>query len=430
MATFYLFYRLLLSRDTFHNFNRATLLDVLLLTAVVPLAKVSTEQPTGMGQAMLTLEEWLAQAETSPAPVEEADAMWPWVLLVLYGAGVLFFLVCNVCSLFRLSRLLRKTRREDICRYLPDVPRVLLLVHEQNIAPFSWMRCIVVSRRDLEEDSRPILLHELAHIARGHSWDLLLANLCCLVQWFNPAAWLLKQELQTVHEYEADEAVLRAGVNAKEYQLLLIKKAVGTRLYSMANSLNHSKLKKRITMMMKEKSSKWACAKCLCMLPLAAVAVAAFARPEVSGVSNQLSDAKITDLAAIVKEKPLETAPQDSVYSMVKQMPEYPGGMQGMFQFLKDNLKYPQEAKDKGIQGRVLLQITVDATGKVTDPKVVRGVDPLLDAEAIRVVKLMPRWTPGVQDGKAVDVLYVLPIMFSLPKDDKGVSGKLTVKVE
>ena len=183
-------------------------------------------------------------------------------------------------------------------------------------------------------------------------------------------------------------------------------------------------------MMMKEKSSKWACAKCLCMLPLAAVAVAAFARPEVSGVSNQLSDAKITDLAAIVKEKPLETAPQDSVYSMVKQMPEYPGGMQGMFQFLKDNLKYPQEAKDKGIQGRVLLQITVDATGKVTDPKVVRGVDPLLDAEAIRVVKLMPRWTPGVQDGKAVDVLYVLPIMFSLPKDDKGVSGKLTVKVE
>ena len=414
LVAFYLFYRLLLSRDTFHNFNRAALLGVLLLAAVVPLVEVSTEQPTGMGQAMLTLEEWLAQAGTSSAPVEEAEAVWPLVLLAVYGAGVLFFLAFNVCSLFRLSRLLRETRREDIRRYLPDAPRVLLLVHERDIAPFSWMRCIVVSRRDLEEDSRPILLHELAHIARGHSWDLLLANLCCLVQWFNPAAWLLKQELQTVHEYEADEAVLRAGVNAKEYQLLLIKKAVGTRLYSMANSLNHSKLKKRITMMMKEKSSKWACAKCLCMLPLAAVAVAAFARPEVSGVSNQLSDAKITDLAAIVKEKPLETAPQDSVYSMVKQMPEYPGGMQGMFQFLKDNLKYPQEAKDKGIQGRVLLQITVDATGKVTDPKVVRGVDPLLDAEAIRVVKLMPRWTPGVQDGKAVDVLYVLPIMFSL----------------
>lgn len=440
LAAFYLFYRLLLSRETLHRFNRMALLGVLLLSAVVPLIEVSTEQPTGVGQGMLTLEEWLvlseAMPEVSSTPVEEARAVWPLVLLAVYGVGVLFFLGRNLLSLIRLGQLLRGTRREDIHRYVADAPRILLFVHERGIAPFSWMRCIVIARKDLEEDGRPILLHELAHIRCGHSWDLLLADLCCFVQWFNPAAWLLKQELQAVHEYEADEAVLRAGVNAREYQLLLIKKAVGTRLYSMANSLNHSKLKKRITMMQRRKSNPWARAKLLYVLPLAAVAVAAFARPEVSGVSNELSAAKVTDLAEIVKEKTVGSVPQDTVkadglqgknstvYDMVEQAPAFPGGPQAMMQFIKDNLKYPQIAKENGIQGRVILQFVVDETGQVTDPKVIRSIDPSLDLEAIRIVKAMPRWTPGMQDGKAVAVKYTFPVMFSLGGEAKSSASK------
>ena len=440
LAAFYLFYRLLLSCETLHRFNRMALLGVLLLSAVVPLIEVSTEQPTGVGQGMLTLEEWLvlseAMPEVSSTPVEEARAVWPLVLLAVYGVGVLFFLGRNLLSLIRLGQLLRGTRREDIRRYVADAPRILLFVHERGIAPFSWMRYIVIARKDLEEDGRPILLHELAHIRCGHSWDLLLADLCCFVQWFNPAAWLLKQELQAVHEYEADEAVLRAGVNAREYQLLLIKKAVGTRLYSMANSLNHSKLKKRITMMQRRKSNPWARAKLFYVLPLAAVAVAAFARPEVSGVSNELSAAKVTDLAEIVKEKTVESVPQDTVkadglqgknstvYDMVEQAPAFPGGPQAMMQFIKDNLKYPQIAKENGIQGRVILQFVVDETGKVTDPKVIRSIDPSLDTEAIRLVLSMPRWIPGMQDGKAVAVKYTFPVMFSLGGEAKSSASK------
>ena len=446
LAAFYLFYRLLLSRETLHRFNRMALLGVLLLSAVVPLIEVSTEQPTGVGQGMLTLEEWLVLSEAMPemssAPVEEARTVWPLVLLAVYGVGVLFFLGRNLLSLIRLGQLLRGTQREDIHRYVADAPRILLFVHERGIAPFSWMRCIVIARKDLEEDGRPILLHELAHIRCGHSWDLLLADLCCFVQWFNPAAWLLKQELQAVHEYEADEAVLRAGVNAREYQLLLIKKAVGTRLYSMANSLNHSKLKKRITMMQRRKSNPWARAKLLYVLPLAAVAVAAFARPEVSGVSNQLSDAKVTDLAEIVKEKTVESVPQDTVkadglqgknstvYDMVEQAPAFPGGPQAMMQFIKDNLQYPQIAKENGIQGRVILQFVVDETGKVTDPKVIRSIDPSLDTEAIRLVLSMPRWIPGMQDGKAVAVRYTIPVIFKLETAEETSSkdGVLSIK--
>ncbi|HIZ01521.1 MAG TPA: TonB family protein [Candidatus Bacteroides merdipullorum] len=428
LAAFYLFYRLLLSRETLHRFNRVTLLGVLLLAAVVPLIEVSTEQPTGVGQGMLTLEEWLALAEAmseaSPAPVQEARAVWPLVLLVLYSAGVLFFLGRNVCSLFRLGQLLRGMHREDIRRYVPDAPRVWLLVHGRDIAPFSWMRCIVIARRDLEEDGRPILVHELAHIRRGHSWDLLLADLCCFVQWFNPAAWLLKQELQTVHEYEADEAVLCAGVNAKEYQLLLIKKTVGTRLYSMANSLNHSKLKKRITMMTKEKSSKWACAKYLYVLPLAAVAVAVFARPEVSGVSNQLSSAKVTDLAAIVKENKVEKTPllppeaasaaptvaeTPASADTVIQVPEFPGGQQALKKYLDDNRRSPLVDTRRGT---VIVSFVIDEEGRVTQPKVTKGIAEAFDAEAIRLVNEMPRWTPMMKDGKPVASTYVVYVDF------------------
>lgn len=129
---------------------------------------------------------------------------------------------------------------------------ICLVVHRRKLAPFSWMRYIVISETDLKESGRHILVHEMAHIHYRHSWDLLLTEACAWLQWFNPAIWLLKQELQNIHEYEADEEVLRQGINAKEYQMLLIKKAVGARLYSIANSFNHSSLKKRITMMIRK----------------------------------------------------------------------------------------------------------------------------------------------------------------------------------
>ena len=325
LSLFYLFYRLLLSKETFYRFNRIALLGILVFSLLLPLIEVTKAPQNEINQAVLTIEQLLVMAEnhqeTQVTTVVEGDDLvdtwrspvhWIEIVLLFYIAGI-FFLVCrNVYSLFRLVRLMNTAQRRQIDKH------TVLLVHDRKVAPFSWMKFVVISRTDLEENGREILIHECAHIRKHHSWDLLIADICIFFQWFNPGAWLLKQELQNIHEYEADEAVINEGINARDYQLLLIKKAVGTRLYSMANSFNHSKLKKRITMMLKEKSNPWARLKYLYVLPLAAIAVTAFARPEISEKADEISAVKVNDLAAILEARNEENVVEASVADTAK----------------------------------------------------------------------------------------------------------------
>ena len=465
LAVFYLFYRLLLSRETFHRFNRIALLGILLLSCLLPFVEVSVRRPVEMYQTMMTWEQWLlladlAGTETHAVQVQENVLTWIQGLLLVYLFGILFFMLRNIYSLFGLWVLLKSGRREKVSDYVVTVVKAVLIVHERDISPFSWMRYIVISQKDLHENGREILTHELAHIRNRHSWDLFAADICIFFQWFNPAAWLLKQELQNIHEYEADETVINEGVDARQYQLLLIKKAVGTRLYSMANSFNHSKLKKRITMMLKEKSSPWARLKYPYVLPVAAIAVTAFARPEVSETVEEISAVKVNDLTAIVETKVAESSgqllsvqsvPKDSVnrkskvavqqmdelvvvgyaskdsvkdrepvFNVVEQMPSFPGGMEALMQYLAKNMRYPVEAQKNKVQGRVVVGFIVSKDGDIKKAHILRGVDPELDAEAIRVIESMPRWMPGMQRGKAVAVSYTLPVMFRLTGDALG----------
>ena len=548
LALFYLFYRLLLSKETFHRFNRLALLGVLAFSCLLPLVEVALQNPV---ETEVLLEELMLVPEAEPSVVlEEAPVPFPWKALVLlvYVLGILFFLGRHIWSLARMCRLLRTSRREK----MPE--GITLFVHNEKVAPFSWMKTIVLSEKDMQESGDAILTHERAHIKNLHSWDLLLAEVCIFFQWFNPAAWLLKQELQTIHEYEADEWVINNGIDAKTYQLLIIKKAVGARLYSIANSFNHSSLKKRITMMIKKKSNPWARLKYLYVLPLAAVAVAAFARPEVSDKLDEISSVKVNDLTSIVKadevksvenssdekfkvsgvvlkhpgykpvagasvmvrgtshgaltdgngnfeveakkgdvlvvsfvglqtqlvpiefdsssagntklgiglkedvqsmeemvvvgmspksentdvvfDMPLEkvkktedskvkytevkvdetevSQKEGEIFQVVEQMPEFPGGMQKAMEFLGKNIKYPVAAQEAKIEGRVIVQFVVGKDGSISDVQAVRGVSPELDAEAIRVVSMMPNWNPGKQRGQAVSVKYSMPIMFRL----------------
>ncbi|MBR4848797.1 MAG: M56 family metallopeptidase, partial [Bacteroidaceae bacterium] len=206
------------------------------------------------------------------ASVQDMDSEQPFDWLrfmgVLYMIGVVLLVARQLLMYFQVSRIIMRSRVVDASRY--GCEGVCLRVHGGKEKPFSWFHWIVVGEDDLGDGAREILTHEAAHVKAGHSWDIMLADAVIMLQWFNPLAWIMKNTLKDIHEFEADEAVIASGVNAKQYQLLIIKKAVGARLYSIANSFNHSLTKKRITMMCKEKSKKWSCAKALYILPVAA----------------------------------------------------------------------------------------------------------------------------------------------------------------
>lgn len=542
LALFYLFYRLLLSKETFHRFNRIALLGVMLISCLLPLVRVTVDRATVVNTSVMLVEEDMLMYPWEMQTVVQEEAAFPWRewLVAVYLLGIFFFLLRNLWSLVRMLYLIRHSR----CRQMEN--GICLVIHQAGFAPFSWMKYIVISQTDLDENGTDILIHEEAHIRNRHSLDLLLVELCVWLQWFNPAAWLLKQELQNVHEYEADEAVLRQGIDAKRYQMLLIKKAVGARLYSIANSFNHSSLKKRITMMIRKKSNPWARAKYLYVLPLAAVTVAAFARPEISEPLDEISSVKVNDLSAItgnnspenlsvaatsaadvtlkmkvtdqsgspivgasvlivnstsgtltdlegnftlkvgddqrisvsyigmksvelsvkeclekqIKEVRLtsdadsgpqltvvsqssesasQKAPQhnttsepqntEEVFMVVENMPEFPGGLNACLKFLADHVAYPKEAAEKKIQGRVIVQFVVMKDGSIANARVIRSVDPLLDAEALRVIGLMPKWKPGTQRGQAVNVKFTMPITFRLDKDSTDMQPALVGKV-
>lgn len=443
LAMFYLFYRLLLSKETFHRFNRIALLGVMLLSCLLPLVKVTVEQVSPVNAQVMSMEDLLLmyQWNSEAVVVEEGSRPFHWQegLVLVYFAGLFFVIVRHLWSLGRMLYLIRHSR----CERLDNGIR--LVVHRRKLAPFSWMRYIVISETDLKESGHHILVHEMAHIHYRHSWDLLLTEACAWLQWFNPAIWLLKQELQNIHEYEADEEVLRQGINAKEYQMLLIKKAVGARLYSIANSFNHSSLKKRITMMIRKKSNPWARAKYLYVLPLAAVTVAAFARPEISKPLDEISNVKVNDLSAVLetyadknvsnpaektklkmkvvdeKGKPIIAATVLVANTTNGTITDENGnftlevgtdqsiqvayiGMSTVTMSVKDCLK-------KADQTIVLTESDTKKDVKVVAPAPQAVTS---DDQTFSVVEQMPKWKPGMQDGKPVSVKFTLPVTFML----------------
>ena len=303
LIAFYLVFKLLLSKETFHTFNRWVLLLVMVVSILLPWLKVTTAEPTAIAEGMISLESIIASAEVVNDDTQEGLSAIQ-LLFIIYIIGIAVFFLREVVSIVRLFRLIRRGTPLTAEQAGVSQHGVRVVVMKNEIAPFSWFRHVVLSEKDFRENPREILTHELAHIRLGHSWDVAVCNLLIIFQWWNPAAWLLKRELQNVHEFEADEAVINRGVDAKQYQLLLIRKSVGERLFSMANNLNHQSLKKRITMMTTKKSSPWQKAKVLVALPMAALAVVAFANPDVERVAEQVE----TESQALVEKAKADVA--------------------------------------------------------------------------------------------------------------------------
>ena len=324
LVLLYLPYTLLMRRDTFHAFNRTLLLGIVMLSLVLPLMKPLSFLPQGemIPNPIESLEEEIEMTLTLPLQGGEGGGSlfsspsgevgrgvvgslssspsgevgrgvglsWPSILILIYIIGVVACLGWKTLQLIRLHRYIPSN-----CLWKDTIDGITVYGHFDEVCPFSWMNSIVITDEDYRTNPS-VMQHERAHIRLHHSWDNLFISAVEVLQWFNPCIWMLDYSLREVHEYEADAEVLSQGVTLQNYQSLLIRKAIGTSSYAFANSFNHSLLKRRIKMMMKKKTNRWSCAKALYLLPVAAVALAAFATPEFVEKADAVIESNLEEL--------------------------------------------------------------------------------------------------------------------------------------
>ena len=307
----------LIFREKMFRFNRLTLLAILVLSLVLPLCNFSYISMDNM-PAVQTLERGLLELgvpvempTTAPTFPEaslrgglEGVIPWFYVVSILYAIGALIVLGIRLREVLSMGRIIR---RGSIWTK-EDTDGIRIYCHAENVAPFSWLRSIVISEKDFTENGREIILHEKAHILYRHSSDIILLTLVETIQWWNPFVYLLGIHLRDVHEYEADDYVLREGISAHSYSQLIIKKAVGASTYTFANNFNHSLTKKRISMMLKTNPHRSRRSRVLYLLPMIALALSAFATSEFSKASSVIEDVvqqnKETVIELYINSKP------------------------------------------------------------------------------------------------------------------------------
>ena len=527
IAVFYMFYRLMLARETFHRVNRLVLLLTAVASFVLPLCVITMHETVTMEAMPVMTVDNLTVNDVAPMPEPVVETPWWQILLpVLFMIGMVVTIGHTLMSMFRILMLIKQSEKH------PQSDGTTICVSgNADVPPFSWMHYIVMNQSDYAERNAAILAHERGHIRLRHSWDLLLVDTLTALQWFNPAMWMLRSDLRAIHEYEADGEVLSLGINARQYQYLLITKAASIGGYSLANGISHSTLKNRINMMLHKKSSQTSLLKLLALVPIVGLALAVNAEkvqdvvytntvapsaeelvneeilqaePQPAEVVDEAKNKPITfqvvfspedspiagvtvlmvetgkpvksaetdkdgkfvldnpvvgslvtftvvnyskgiritkdmvakgDVVKVAfeanrseKEEPEGTPDSNKAYDVVDEMPQFPGGPSALFEFISKNIQYPKEAEDANLQGRVIVSFVVEKDGSVSNAKVVRPIDPLLDAEALRVVNSMPKWIPGKQNGEAFRVKYTIPVTFRVEGGIKGADDPLVQK--
>ena len=424
LAFLYICYRLLFRNDTFFRLRRAVLLSVYLIAFLYPLLDISIwlstrESVTEIVNYYSTILPLKTVVAADDTPLS-TEADWLTIaesyMLLIYLAGItLLFLRC-IIELFTVIRLRLRSPKQLI----NGTTIYVLPSQEEPYSFFGWIFASPESHTPpaLEE----ILVHEKTHVRQLHSIDVILGEIVCILCWINPFAWLLKKEISSNHEYLADEQVMLAGYNKKEYQYHLIglehPEMAIAKLY---NNFSVLPLKKRITMLNKKRTGRVGKVKYLTLLPLAAGLlllnnIDAMARI-VSRQTTVPVPAEKTMIAPAPEAVSVEVATplppdDDKVYEVVDVMPEFPGGETELLKYMARNVKYPAESIKNKEEGSLSLSFIINKDGSLSDIKVVKSLTPLLDAEAVRVVKNMPKWTPGKVKGKVVRVAYTTPITY------------------
>lgn len=393
LLVFYLFFRFLLKKETFHRFNRWVLVGTAVLSFVLPLCIITIHKQVEMVPE-------ISVSKDIPTIVESSEPWWPMALAILFWAGVAFVLVRVAESIVSIMRIIRQSESVQEC----DGGKVV--VTKSDIEPFSWMRYIVLSKTDWESNHASIFIHEKAHVKSGHSIELLLVDILSAFQWFNPAIWMLRSDLEELHEYEADDFVLRNGIDIKEYQYLLLRKAVSKSGYSVANSFNHSILKNRITMMSKTKSPLSRGWRVLYMLPLMCLCIGLQAQTVIDPIASNDPHEQVVVFNTIPTLEDVDV------------QPTFNGGpvMREFTKWVSQNIQYPESAFKSGLGGMVTVSVLIQSNGDINSSftRIKEGVSEELDNEVLRVVKSAPAFTPAKKDGEETPVQVELPIAFAI----------------
>lgn len=451
LTLFYLPYTLMLRQESFFRMNRITLLTILMLALVLPMVDIPSlatpEQPVVyemQHRIMLMTQE--AEMTTKSLAATTRTISWLGILAIVYIIGVILALLIRLWQLFKIDKIIRGG-----CLWTDKSGKATIYCHIDDVAPFSWMRSIVISEKDYKPYGREILLHEKAHILNLHSTDILFLTLVEALQWWNPIAYMLGHSLRDVHEYEADDYVLHQGVSLQNYQALLVKKTLANTSYAFANNFNHSLIKKRIYMMNHPKSNPWLRSKVLYILPATLVVLTAFATPKLNEKVGEIVErvekatekpqpspqpeqqpesiptSDVTDVQSAepkeelaVKEEATDTlSSEDYVnnvyrneYSNLSQSPEFPGGMPALQAFVQQHVAEALQ-NDASVAGkRAYVQFRIKQDGTIDDIGLVRG-DKEAYHEAIKIVEQMPQWIPARRFGNPADAHFVLTIDFN-----------------
>ena len=424
LGCLYSFYWLLLRKETFFVINRIYLIISILLSVLIPLFKISfdTTQTAPIYSAMLETVTYsgrgFSQTINNTIPAINYIA-------IVYFTGAIILLIRFIFQIFQITTFIKKY---GITYYKGK--KVVYI--RKKYSTFSFFNIIFINNENISEEKMDkIIAHENIHISQKHSIDVIFLEILCIFQWFNPFVWLYKHSIKEIHEYLADDGVLCQGYSKINYQNLLFALITGVRLNEITNNFNHSLIKKRFIMMTKSKSARRAKLKLLFVLPLTVILIFAFSVTASKSATAQSKNSKEKNVKQEKKEKPLikvsetEKDQKEEVFLVVEKMPRYPGGEPARKKFFTENLKYPKQVKEKGIQGKVYVTFVVEKDGSITNVKILRGVDPLLDNEALRVVRSMPKWEPGTQRGKNVRVQFNIPIKFALPKEKEQSKKKI-----
>lgn len=405
LSVFYAFFMLIMRKTTFFRLNRIAFIIGTCLCMALPFVDIRLPEQVEMNMLMTIIENALTRPESEPIMLEGAvvsgsdsaeQGRKVLFIGIIFMAGAIVSFLITARSYMMMRKMIKSAKTTDI----NGMP---VRITEAEIPSFSWGRHIIINRKDFEENPA-ILTHERMHVRSMHSMDLMAYTIVTTLHWFNPLIWIARTELKMLHEYEADELTIDQGIDATQYQLLLVMKSVGAKRFQLANGFNNSKLKNRITMMYKKKTNRWMGLSYLVCIPVLAMTMCFCSQP------NRQKNEEVT-----TPETTEESVAEAMPFSEIEVKPAFNGGDANEFaKWIGTQMNYPEECIEDGIEGRVIVSFTIGSDGKVADVKVLRGVHEKLDAEAVRVISSSPDWTPGMHEGKNVPVSFTMPIAFKI----------------